>query len=156
MSFTSVKVRRCCWLRNTNSNESCQALIFVKGIHRSDLFFRFPLDKPHAALLLTSQLKGVRDHKMQRSLLTIYSPVFPPLILWLLCDEWGFSPGGDSLPALYTSQLVLSACFFLVVSLKKKEKKKNNVKVLSSFLETGLHSVLIWVLLCSSYDFRRR
>lgn len=55
MLFTRVGVGNCCSLRNANAEGSCQALIRVKGVHRSDLRLKIPPDRPHATPLPTAR-----------------------------------------------------------------------------------------------------
>lgn len=54
MLFGGVEVGNCCSHRNANAEGSCQALIRVKGIHRSDPRFPVPADEPHATSLPTA------------------------------------------------------------------------------------------------------
>lgn len=54
MLFGGVEVGNCCSHRNANAEGSCQALIRVKGIHRSDPCFPVPADEPHATSLPTA------------------------------------------------------------------------------------------------------
>lgn len=54
MLFGGVEVGNCCSHRNANAEGSCQALIRVKGIHRSDPRFSVPADEPHATSLPTA------------------------------------------------------------------------------------------------------
>lgn len=54
MLFCGVEVGNCCSHRNASAEGSCQALIRVKGIHRSDPRFPVPADEPHATSLPTA------------------------------------------------------------------------------------------------------
>lgn len=54
MLFGGVEVGNCCSHRNANAEGSCQALIRIKGIHRSDPRFPVPADEPHATSLPTA------------------------------------------------------------------------------------------------------
>lgn len=68
-------------------------------------------------------------------------------LFYRFSDERGLCPGGISLPALCTSLPAAPELFLFL--------KNSGGKVLSSFLQAGLHFVFIWVVLFSSCCYRK-